>query len=522
MNIKSLWGKVRSQSTDEDKTPTEIVGTRKHIVMHAREEQLGINILGWHGGRPYINARLSRFAGETDIDWNGGKRGQFHVTGRREQAHNLPYLGRIVEKINQYTFGVLPDRDGASEEILSDITRTGESLDKVMGDVNSYITATRWCWMKVDAPSTSDREVTEAQKKDEKIRPYWSVLSPLSIVDWKMDDAGNMLWVLEEWEDYRADDPRVQPTLTLMRTLWEPLKITDYELVKNEKGEESWAMQEEKPMPQMTEVPIFPVGDISALPHFFDDTEGTNRAIMNLGSCNYSNFFRCVYPQLYLPASVLKTIMESFNVSADEAANMILGLNYPIFIAEEDKEPGLLMPDAASIGTIRKEIMELVHEMFGTIGLIHQNQTTSVQSGISKEYDFQDIVGVVRERATMLEDAEKKAIKLSQMYDPSFEAWEPKYNRTVSVGTAKDVIDSIVAGNMIDMPIELKQLALKKWFEHLKSLGNGQIAPEVQEAILAAIGEWEEKEVQIPIDVIPDADVIIDSDDDDKDDDDDE
>ena len=511
MNIKQLWNRVTAGSSDEDITPTEIVGTRKHIIMHAREEQLTINILGWHGGRPYIDTRLSRFAAESDTDWNGGKRGDFNVSGRREQAHNLPYLARIIEKINQYTFGVLPDRDGADPKILADITRTGESLDKVMGEVNSYITATRWCWIKVDAPNTSDREVTEKEKIDEKIRPYWSVMSPMSVVDWKMDDQGNMLWVLEEWENYEADDPRVLPTLTLMRTLWEPGKITDYELMVNDKSEEEWVQKEEKEMEQMTEVPIFPVGDISALPHFFDDTEGTNRAIMNLGSCNYANFFRCVYPQMYLPASVLKTIMQSFKVTATKATDMILGYKYPIFVDPEDKEPGLLMPDAASIESIRKEITELVHEMFGTIGLIHQNQTTSAQSGISKEYDFQDIVGVVRERAGMLEDAEKKAIKLSKMWDPEFKEWDPKYNRKVSVGTAKDVIDSIVAGNNIDMPSELKKLALQKWFEHLKTLGNGRIPDDAQEAILEAIAEWEETAVQIPIDVVAEEEEIDDN-----------
>jgi len=507
MNIKQLWSRVASKAADEDMTETEIVGIRKHIVMHAREEQLTINILGWHGGRPYIDTRLSRFAAETEIDWSGGTRDGAYISGRLQQAHNLPYLSRIVEKINQYTFGVLPDRDGALPELLADITRTGESLDKVMGEVNSYITATRWCWMKVDAPSTSGREITEASKKAEKLRPYWSVLSPLSIVDWKMDDQGNMEWVLEEWENYEAADPRVMPSLNLMRTLWEVGKITDYELIKNEKNKEEWVQKEEKVMETMTEVPIFPVGDISALPHFFDDTEGTNRAVMNLGSCNYANFFKCVYPQMYLPASILQTAMDTFKVSAKDASVMVAGgQNYPLFIEEGDVEPGLLMPDAASIESIRKEITELVHEMFGTIGLIHQNQTTSAQSGISKEYDFQDIVGVVRERAGMLEDAEKKAIKMSKMWDSEFKEWDPKYNRTVSVGSAKDVIDSIVAGNNIAMPIELKKLALRKWYEHLKTLGNGHIPPEVQEAILEAIGEWEEESVQIPIDIVAEDD----------------
>ena len=60
----------------EKKTENEIIAERMHPVLVKRQEQIGINILGWRGGREYIEARLSRFAGEDEIDWSGGTRGK--------------------------------------------------------------------------------------------------------------------------------------------------------------------------------------------------------------------------------------------------------------------------------------------------------------------------------------------------------------------------------------------------------------------------------------------------------------
>ena len=67
-------------------TPEEVVYYREKPVLQKRERQLTINQLGMNGGRPYVEARLSRFAAETEIDWCGGTRPDgSSATGRLQQ-----------------------------------------------------------------------------------------------------------------------------------------------------------------------------------------------------------------------------------------------------------------------------------------------------------------------------------------------------------------------------------------------------------------------------------------------------
>lgn len=475
---------MATKMTDEQK----VIAKRQHIVMKERDERLRINILGWKGGRPYIEERLSRFAGEVDVDWEGGKKQNKNVTGRLEQSHNLPYLSRITDKINQYTFASVPKRDGIDKDFQKDVTRTGENITQVMTLVNSYLSVTRWCWMKVDMPKT-EGEVTKKEKETKKIRPFWSVIDTRQVVDWHINSAGETEWVLIEWWDYQASDPRKPAVNVRFRSLYEPGKLTRYQYgITKDKDK---IVSQKTIDVGLNIVPIFPVGQISEDPHWFDDTEMVNRSIMNLGSVNYANFFRCVYPQLVIPRSVLRATMEEFKVDAQTAASMILGYNYPILVAEGDKEPKYLMPDAASIGTIRTEIDKLVKEMHGTVGLIHEHPSIQIQSGISKEFDFQDIVSVVKERATILENAETKAAEISMKWDDTFKLWVPEYNRELEVGTLKDDLTSLVTASSMQMPAELMRFILTKFYERVKKIGTGSVEPKLEKAIIDAIAEFE-------------------------------
>jgi len=471
-----------------EKTEFDIIAERKHKILVARDEQLAINILGWHGGRPYIDERLSRFAGETAVEWEGGTYENRNVTGRKQQTHALPYLARIVNKINQYTFSEAVMRDDLNTEISEDISRTGRSLQQIMMEVNSYLTVARWCWIRVDAPNIAGVELTQAEKDRKKIRPYWSVLSPRSVVDWKIASDGTVEWVLIEWEDYRADDPRFEATTVKCRSLWEPGKVTKYWY---DQDDMSKIVSSEEKAYNYGKIPIFPVGEISDEPHFFDDTEGVNRSIMNLGSANYANFFRCVFPQIYLPISILKNAASALNVTEARAAELLMGFNYPVFLEPEDQVPGYIMPDSAGIESMRKEIKELVEEMYGTIGLIHQHPSKQVQSGISKEFDFQDILEVVKERADILEAAEKKAVQISHEWDDRFPEWTPKYNRALEVGSLKEDLDAITSASSVQMPPEMVRFILNKLYERLKKIGTGKVDPDEEKAILAAIEVFE-------------------------------
>ncbi len=421
------------------KEPEDIIASREHLIYSTRKNQLSINILGWHGGRSYVDARLSRFPGESSVDWSGGTRTDGSaLTGRKEQSHVVPHLNRIVNKINQQVFSTLPTRT-APLEIYQDITNDGKTIDDIMININSYLTVTGWCWLGVDAPNLDpDEQISIAQKQELKIRPYWQVYSPMQVVDWKINDNGVVEWVITEGYDYIASDPFVEAVNVKYRKLWQPGKVTKYYYsIKDKEKIDRF----ETINTNYNKVPFVLVGEVSAEPIAFDDMESINRTILDLESVNRANFYNCVFPQLQIPVSVLDTIVQKFQTTAENAVHMIMGLKYPILQAPNDPDAKYIMPDSSAIGSVREELKQLKAELYDSIGLLLRRDTKMVESAESKNIDLLDINALLAERAKLLEDAEKKAVKISNEWDNEFPIYEVTYNRKFNYSEDKIAVE---------------------------------------------------------------------------------
>jgi hypothetical protein len=146
-----------------------------------------------------------------------------------------------------------------------------------------------------------------------------------------------------------------------------------------------------------------------------------------------------------------------------------------------------MMPDAAATGTMRAEITALKSELFEAVGLMLQQETRQVASAESKAWDYLDVSLVMRERAELLEDAEKKAIGIMTAWDSQVTPWVPKYNRDFDLGSFKDEIASICQALTVSMPDELVRFFLSKLFERARKIGTGALDPATEKAIAAAI-----------------------------------
>ena len=472
----------------------KVIATREHRIYTERKEPLTTNILGMKGGRPYVDARLSRFSGEATSDWNGCKRRDGSlITGRRELSHCIPYLGRIVEKINQHVLGVRPVRNGIADEVLADITLDGESLNQFTRRLNSLVTACGWAWIGIDMQTLPVTNVSQADKERLKLRPYWKIYSALDVVDWHIDSKGGIAWVITEESKYEAPTPYIKAQCRKVRRLWEPGKVTTFVFKPGSMSEiES---HEEVPLEisRGTALPVVPfvvVGTISGEPYQFDNLESVNRTIMDLESANRSNFFNCVFPQPYVPASLLDTVKQQFEVNAEEAVSMVFGQGYPILLDKDDPTPGYMMPDASATGLMRTEIDALKSAMFEVVGLMLQKETRQVASAEAKAWDYLDITQVMRERAEMLEDAEKKAVEITKMWDPTIAEWTPVYNRAFDVGNFSEEMKNIVEALSASMPDELNSFLLGKLYDRAKQIGTADIDDKAEKSITEAIQNW--------------------------------
>lgn len=444
----------------------KIIATRENIDYTLRKDQIATNILGWKGGQPYIAARLSRFAGESKIDWEGGKRDldSSIITGRKSQAHCVPHLNRIVEKINQYVLGVAPTREGLDKSIEDKITVDGKSVNGLMKEVSSLITVARYCWIGIDVPAIGN-PISIAEKQSLNIRPFWRVYSPLEVIDWYFDGLGELEWLITQGTEYIAKSPYEAPVIVKIRRLWEKGKVTKFTF--DPKSEEKITSEEEVELSLQGRVPFVLVNEISPEPWSFDNLESINRTILDLESVSRQNYFNSVFPQLYLPSSVLDNIMGKYDCNAEAATSKLMSWSYPILCDKDDIQPGFIMPDASSLVTIREEIKSLRSELYDAVGLALQAETKQVASADAKAWDFLDIEMVMKERAEILQEAEQKCVNISKAWDKDFPEYTPIYNKKFSISNIKEEMETLIMAGNVSMPDEMTKMILRKMFNKL-------------------------------------------------------
>ena len=476
---------------------TEVL-TRHHATYTARVGQIAINRLGWKAGRPYINARLTQFPGESDLRFKGGKSragSGSEIKGRKEQAHVFPYLQRIVNKVNQYLFGTPVDRtnattaDKAEEQtrILADISRSGTSITQLMKSVSSEMEVAGWCWVGVDMPHVNG-ELSEADKTAGDIRPYWRLYTAPEVVDWKFDGTGALLWLILERIATKDDGPAHKRQQRKSRVLWERDMVTEYIFRENGTDLES---VNEMAWPHGV-VPFILGGEISGEPMAFDSLEGINRTIMDLNSASRQNFFEWVFPQRALPAS-FREILKEEKALSDGAQDVlgVIGAHTPIWMAPGDPVPMIISPNSSDMKSVREECTVLKQDLFEVAGMMVRKTGAAAESAEAKQWDHLEIEQGLKDRAQQLAEIEIKAVALSVKMDPSFPAWVPKYSKDYRVHDFIAEMNMLIMAGNVTLPVEIERAIARKMVDVLGNIGFAD-TPERLAEMLKAIEESED------------------------------
>ena len=442
--------------------------TRSHIIHAARADQIGLNLLAVAGGRPYIEARLSRLPFESDASWLGREARGYNEkrfgysfgggVGRIDRAFLINYAGRIARKINQYVFSSEVQRQNADPVFLADTTRTGMPITMFMARVSELVTAARWCWISVDRDSLSRDAQGQpvrrsvAAKEASGDRVFWTVWAPNEVIDWSFDRNGKLRWVITEQTVHENDDV-AQPSVTRpVRTIWQRGGGIRLWLDQDDREE---IVQEESFSTTLDDVGFIPVSNPSADAWWFDDVEAVQASILNLDSVHSENLFQTVFPQLVLPDGMLQTVMDALKISGDAVMEMVRGLNYPIFEPIEGKGiTRYLTPSAGDLAAIPNEILRRRRELYEIVGLAMQQNPDSlmVASAASKAWDHLDPESVLKERAVLLEESEMKAVALSRCLDSTFKSYMPVYGKTFNVRDVAEDMKTLLDLVKLDLP----------------------------------------------------------------------
>lgn len=478
-----------------------ILATRKHIVLAARESQLRINAQAVEGGAPYINDRLSRLPYESDVSWGGSKLLQhriglslsnFSAEGRKDRAYLINRAARICNKINQYVFSSPIKRENIADDFKKDTDREGNSINQFMQMASTDLTSLRWCWVQIDRRGllTSARPRSLLEKERNKDRVFWSLWKPYEVVDWSFDLAGELLWLITEHYSYENADPLSQAKNQRIRTLWERGRGKRIFFKTDEKEQDKIERIESFTFPAEI-VPFVHIGKISANPFWFDDVERIQASLLNLESVNNENLFQTVYPQLVLPADIIETIKNAAQCSGERALELVRGLNYPILESQESN--GLtryITPETTDLEAISREIDRRKRELFETVGLaLHNTDRAQVESAEAKAWDNLDPECLLAERAQQLEEAERKCVAISRQFDSEFSDYQPVYSRKFDISDLKTDIEAIIAVGNLSLPEEGFKEVQRAGVEILDKVV--PIIPERKQKILDAIENGE-------------------------------
>lgn len=479
--------------------------TRTHKIYSDRIEQLQLNKLAVSGGKPYIDQRLSRLPFESDVSWSGSawvsqKLGSGKLPtggaahggdGRNSRAFLINYAARICAKINQYVFSTPVKREGVDETFEADSTRTGMSINDLMRQVSTAVTSCRWCWLGIDRDPPPDgtglRSVAEKEASGDRV--YWTFWHPSEVVDWHFDRLGGLDRVITEQSVYENTDVNTAPVIQTLRTIWIPgggVRIW----MNPEKRDK--IVREEEFSISAPIVPFVLAGLPSADAWWFDDVEARQASLLNLQSVHNESLFQSVYPQLVLPAELLQTITEALKITGDQALELIRGLNYPIL--EPSAAAGLtryIMPAVDGMKLIPDEITRGCRELFDIVGLAMQNpDTRQVASAEAKAWDHLDPEAVLRERALLLEETEKKAVAISRAIDSTFADYSPEYGKKFDVSDIAADMQAVVGLGNLELPLSGRKEIMRAAVEIIDKITG--IPDDRKQVILDEIDAMEE------------------------------
>ena len=485
-----------------DDTREQILAGRLHATYKARQPKLYLNALALSGGRPYVEQRLRRFPAESSVDWSGASAdvsesrfanaGAIKASGRKERAYLVNRCGRVAEKIRQYVFAVKPDRSGVPPELARDINRRGESLNAFMGKVLCHIVATDWSWIGVDAPVV-DGVMTLARKTDEKFRPYWNHYPALDVVDWHFNDAGVLEWLITETDKYENKDPFAPAVETPVRRLWEPGKVSELAVKLNAAGDREPDGKITEIKTDFSVVPFTPVGEISPDPHFYDDLEDQQAAILDLESCLDTLYHKVVFAQLILPESAADDVSaESGGAQTQKKFAAIAGYSNAFIESAEDKSiTRFIGPPAAAIGVMQAELGRKSSQFFDTIGLHLGFSRQFSESKEATKIDHLDPQSVLRGFSQKLVEAETRAWELTNAIDSSIPVVVPRYADNFAVTNVYEDWKSLVLASQLDAPPEFQRLILEGALDAALKITNLNLSEEEMAAIQNAIKDYD-------------------------------
>ncbi len=429
---------------------THDIMTREHKVFAARSRHWSLNYKAFKGGDDYINERLVRPDGESDLSWSGESRplgiASGSYKGRKQRTSYVNDAGRVVDKINQYLFKSNVTRAGIDGEWARDVTGLGVGIDSFFSGLSEHYTLCGLVWVQVDRDGSSK---TFKEKREKKDVVRWTIWPASSVPDWAFGSDGKLLWILVESAVYDNSDPMAAPIEAKVRTLFHKRDGAVYKSEYFDKTIDGMDGAKDELLPGAKEIPFACVGVPSCDPWWFDDVEGIQMQLLNLDSLHSNNLTQAAFPQLVIPISALRNVEAKISKGKDGNDHLVTKVSREILrsagnpIIEGQGDHGTtryIMPSSEGIRQIPDEISRKRAMMYQNAGcaLLYQ-ETRQIQSADSKQFDLLDTESALKNRALMMQKIEEALVGMSCAIDAGFKKYDASWPLSFDIVDAQEV-----------------------------------------------------------------------------------
>lgn len=349
------------------------------------------------GGEIYRQGQyLTRYANESEQDY---------IT-RMWTTPLDNHVRGVLQVYNAFLFREQPMRDFASLEgdvdltaFLEDSTLEGQSFNSFMKDVSSYSGVFGHVWCMVAKPKTG--AVTRADELQVGARPYVSMITPLSVLDWEWEKRPNGTYALKYFK-YMEDSDRMH-IFTVKE--WHLDKIVTSEVdVKNEEIRNSTVESNE-------------LGFIPAVICY--SQRSTRRGIGVSEVDDIADLQRAIYNELSEVEQTIRinghpSLVKTPDTEATAGAGSIVQMPDTL---DPGLKPYLLQPAGTTVDSIYKSIENRVNSIDRMANLgSARAMKTSTMSGVAMETEFQMLNARLADKADNLELAENNIWRIWSIY----------------------------------------------------------------------------------------------------------
>lgn len=349
------------------------------------------------GGETYRKGNyLTRYSLETDNEYNA----------RCKETPLDNHCASVISVYNSFLFRQSPERSFGSlesapelAEFLKDADLDGRSLNAFMREVNTWANVFGHSWVIMSKPNVN--AVTRADELALGVRPYVSILTPLTVIDWDFERAQNGRYELTRFK-YVED---INGSTRVIKE-WTRTEIITYTISDEDE--------------ELLDEPVIESNPLGVIPAVICYAQrGVSRGVGVSSINDIADFQRYLY-NAYSEAT--QSIRLDSHPSLVATADTSIGTGAGSIITIPENLPGELKPyvldfAGASIDSILSVIEngKRAIETMASLGGVRATQSTAM-SGVALETEFQLLNARLCSMADNMELAEEQLWRLFCLY----------------------------------------------------------------------------------------------------------